>query len=606
MTSEKPHPSEALKFITLSPIVSNVEHTECVSQGGSCIAESIDLPPAGFCHDIIHQHKPVDDIFVGLSSALPRGSTFAKNTNAALASERHMTFLDGVRLYPRAIGWSALLSLTIVMEGFGLSMNNSLMAFPEFRRVYGQETKDHGYQISTAWQSAITNGPVAGEILGLLFNGFLTDKLGYRKTMVTSLAALCLFILLAFFGFNIEMLLVSQILCGLPWGVFQTLSTTYAAEVMPVSLRAYLTSNVNLCWLIGQLVGQGVLRALVNVRSEWSYRLPFGLQWVFGAPLLFLMLFAPESPWLLVRSERYEDAKNVLKHLTRKAPNFNLDETIALMRHTNEVEKYFNNGLSYFDCFRGTDLRRTEIACMIWMIQSLCGSAMTGWAVYFYEQAGLSNERSFDLAIGMYGLAITGQLLSWYSMRHFGRRPLYLSGCILCFIILMIAGGMGTRQLTPSVSWSLGSLITIYTFIYDCTVGPVCYSLVAEIPSTRLRVKTVVLARIAYNIVSLAAGIIMPKMLNPTSWAWGGKTCFLWAGTCFLSIIWCYYRLPEPKGLTYMELDVLFEKRAPARKFHKFQVHLAETGYFSLAAVEPASPKGLEGSGKWWGIEGEG
>ena len=35
-------------------------------------------------------------------------------------------------------------------------------------------------------------------------------------------------------------------------GVFQTLSTTYAAEVMPVALRAYLTSNVNMCWLIGQ------------------------------------------------------------------------------------------------------------------------------------------------------------------------------------------------------------------------------------------------------------------------------------------------------------------------------------------------------------------
>ena len=41
---------------------------------------------------------------------------------------------------------------------------------------------------------------------------------------------------------------------------------------MPVALRAYLTSNVNLCWLIGQIIGTGVLRALVNDSSDWSYR----------------------------------------------------------------------------------------------------------------------------------------------------------------------------------------------------------------------------------------------------------------------------------------------------------------------------------------------
>jgi MFS transporter, SP family, general alpha glucoside:H+ symporter len=40
----------------------------------------------------------------------------------------------------------------------------------------------------------------------------------------------------------------------------------------------------------------------------------------------------------------------------------------------------------------------------------------------------------------------------------------------------------------------------IYTFIYDFTVGPVCYSLVADIPSTRLKIKTVVLARNLYNV----------------------------------------------------------------------------------------------------------
>jgi len=92
----------------------------------------------------------------------------------------------------------------------------------------------------------------------------------------------------------------------------------------------------------------------------------------------------------------------------------------------------------------------------------------------------------------------------------------------------------------------------------------------------------VVLARVAYNVVALATNVMMPKMLNPMAWDWKGKTCLVWAGLTALCFVWCWFRLPEPKGLTYMELDILFEKGAAARKFRRFQGELAQTGYFSL------------------------
>lgn len=138
---------------------------------------------------------------------------------------------------------------------------------------------------------------------------------------------------------------------------------------MPVSLRAYLTSNVNLCWLIGQCIGLGVLRGTVAWRTEWSYRVPFGLQWMWAVPILIGVIFAPESPWWLVRKGRYEDAKASLLRLTSRGRDFNADEAISMMRHTNEVEKYLTKGTSFWDCFKGTDLRRTEAVCVVWCIQ---------------------------------------------------------------------------------------------------------------------------------------------------------------------------------------------------------------------------------------------
>ena len=590
-SSDKPHPSEYLEFVTVGPLGSTTQKADLEGHKPSIRIEE----PVHSKLDITQSN---DDLFSGLSAAIPNLRRLSADAKKAAKAEHKMTFVQGLRLYPKAIMWSFWLSLTIVMEGYDTTLINSFLAFPVFRKAYGSFVPGHGYQISPAWQGGLTNAATVGEIVGLFFNGIITDHFGYHKTMIGALIWLGLFVFLAFFGFNISMLLAADVLCGLSWGIFQTLSTTYAAEVMPVALRAYLTSNVNLCWLLGQILGVGVIRGLVNNNSEWSYRIPFALQWAFAVLILVGVIFAPESPWWLVRHGQPERAKKSLLRLTRKGDHdFNADDTVAMMQHTNEVEKYLNKGgLSYLDCFRGADLRRTEIAAMVWVTQSVCGSALTGFAAYFYEQAGFSTSRSFDLAVGMYGLAIVGNILAWVWMQYAGRRTLYLVGLTGCFICLVAGGIVGSLPVTAATSWTLGSLIILLTFVYDSTVGPVCYTLVAEIPSTRLRVKTVVLARVAYNLASIVVNVVTPRMLNPTAWNWKGKSCFLYAGTTLVCLAWCYFRLPEPKGLTYMELDILFQKRAKAKKFKEFQVNLASTGYFSISGPD-ANSSGWRGYG---------
>lgn len=59
---------------------------------------------------------------------------------------------------------------------------------------------------------------------------------------------------------------------------------------------------------------------------------------------------------------------------------------------------------------------------------------------------------------------------------------------------------------------------------------------------------------------------------------------FFWAGTCFLCVVWIYFRLPEPKGRTYGELDILFEHKVSARKFKGTNVDIFRGD--TLAVVE--------------------
>lgn len=91
-------------------------------------------------------------------------------------------------------------------------------------------------------------------------------------------------------------------------------------------------------------------------------------------PLLVIILFAPESPWYYVRQDNLGEAKKMLRRLGDVSEE-EVDGTIAMLVHTNTIENEVTKGSSYIDCLRGTDLRRTEIACMAFAGQILSGSS---------------------------------------------------------------------------------------------------------------------------------------------------------------------------------------------------------------------------------------
>ena len=145
---------------------------------------------------------------------------------------------------------------------------------------------DGDWQLTSSWQSGLQNGANVGEILGLIISGMIADRYGYKKTMLGALTMVIGCIFLFFFAHNISMLFAAEILCGIPWGAFQVLTTTYAAEVTPTSLRPIVTTYVNLCWVIGQFISAGVLRGVLPLGTQWAWRIPYAIQWIFPVPII--------------------------------------------------------------------------------------------------------------------------------------------------------------------------------------------------------------------------------------------------------------------------------------------------------------------------------
>ncbi|KKY23823.1 putative mfs alpha-glucoside [Phaeomoniella chlamydospora] len=497
------------------------------------------------------------------------------NAKAATDKELNMSLWQGIKLYPKAVGWSVLISTCIAMEGYDICLLSNFYAFPQFNKKYGEQLADGSYQVPASWQAGLSNGANVGEIIGLFINGWVSERFGYRYTVMTCLTLIIAFTAIFFTAKDVIALQVAEILCGIPWGVFQTLTITYASEVCPVALRGYLTTYVNFCWGLGQTIGIGVIKSMVNRTDEWAYRIPYALQWMWPVPLLVGIALAPESPWWLVRKGRVEDAKKALLRLTstNKETGFDADETVAMMQHTTALEEKITKGASYLDCFKGTDRRRTEIICMVWAIQNLSGNSFSSYSTYFLEQAGLNPSKAYDFALGQYGINMGGVFIAWFLMTlGFGRRVLYLYGLCGLFIMLLIMGFMGLVPDRTAASLATGSIMLVWALCYQLTVGTVCYSLVAELSTRRLQIKSVVLGRNLYNIVGIICSVLTPYMLNPGEWNWKNYAGFFWAGSCFCCIIYTYYRVPEPAGRSFAELDLLFERGVSARKFASAKV----------------------------------
>ena len=261
--------------------------------------------------------------------------------------------------------------------------------------------------------------------------------------------------------------------------------------------------------------------------------IPYALQWMWPVPLLIGVLLAPESPWWLVRKGRTADAKKALLRLTslNKETDFDADETIAMMVHTTALEEKITKGATYLDCFRGVDRRRTEIVCMVWAIQNLSGNSFSGYSTYFLEQAGLEPAKAYDFALGQYGINMVGVFGAWFLMSiGIGRRSLYLYGlCGLCSMLFILGFlGLVPHAHKKEASLATGSIMLVWAMFYQLSVGTVCYSLVAELSTRRLQIKTVVLGRNLYNIVGIICSVLTPYMLNPGAWNWGNYAGFFW------------------------------------------------------------------------------
>ena len=279
----------------------------------------------------------------------------------------------------------------------------------------------------------------------------------------------------------------------------------------------------------------------------------------------------------------------MLKRLA--TPSVDSEAMLAHIEETTRLEyEESSEAVGFTECFKGTDLRRTTISCMVYAIQPLAANFFViAYPTYFFELAGLATADAFDLTVGLLAVGFVGTCLSWPLIARLGRRTIYNSGLYFCTFLLLLIGVLDVVPNyinRPNVIWAQSSMMVVYNFFYDLTFGPLCFVIICETSSAKLRGKTIALATAVNALINLACAVGIPYAINPDQGNLRGKLAFIFLGTAVLSCIYCYFCLPETKGRTFEELvsmylqsvrscadivqDVMFQRKVKTKDFKNY------------------------------------
>ncbi|CAI7656290.1 unnamed protein product [Penicillium bialowiezense] len=489
---------------------------------------------------------------------------------------------QSMKRYPWIFAWCVYAVWCVLLVSFENQASGNVTGIPEFRKDFGH-FYEGSWVLEAKWQSAFSGGPVASAVVGALCSGQIADTIGRRMTMGISLLITVAAVTLEFVATTNEMFFGGKFLNGFALGALASVPITYVGEIAPLALRGTLTCLTALAYCIGPLVVALITNTTGTYTNRWAYRAVFVAQYGYAAVALALIAFMPESPWWLMSKNRDAKALESLRKL-----GYSEEERIkkmALIKVTLDEIRHETEGVTYFECFRRSNLRRTVISIVPLSIQALSGVAfVAGYSTYYIQLAGYSTEMSFRLQIAQQVASLVGNVMSYFLIDRLGRRNLMIFGLGVLTIILMLTGGLavlGSDTANPSSGGAIKgtvALILIYCWWYNMTIGSAGYTILAEVSTSRLRIKTIAIGLALQNALYTMWSFVLPYLFNPDQANLGAKVSFIFGGLATLCLVYLWFYQPETAARTYAELDEMFVKKIPARKFKRYQTDAQTMG----------------------------
>ncbi|GAA95166.1 uncharacterized protein L969DRAFT_53148 [Mixia osmundae IAM 14324] len=453
-----------------------------------------------------------------------------------------------------------------LLFGYDTGYISGVKAMPYWLQSFGSPdaTAVSGYSITTSQDSLVTSILSAGTFFGALLAFPLGDLAGRKLGIQLACIVFSIGVALQTAATKIPLFVVGRVFAGLGVGMVSCLVPMYQSECAPKWIRGGIVACYQWAITIGLLLAAIVVNATKNHDSASAYRIPIGIQFVWAAILAGGMALLPESPRYLIMKGRDEAARRSLgRVLTADADSTEVNEEFAditaALQHEREI-----GATSYLDCFRsgeGRNALRSLTGIFLQAMQQLTGiNFIFYYGTTFFQRSGISNPFLITIATNVVnvGMTVPGILL----VDRAGRRWLLIYGAIgmcVCEYLVAIVG------VTISTSNEAGqkvlvAFVCIYIAHFAATWGPLAWVVCGEIFPLAIRAKAMSMSTASNWLWNFGIGYATPYLVDsgPGKAGLGVKVFFLWGSTCLLCIVYAFFLIPETKGLSLEQVDILY------------------------------------------------
>ncbi|RYP48306.1 hypothetical protein DL768_005791 [Monosporascus sp. mg162] len=461
-------------------------------------------------------------------------------------------------------------STTPILIGYDLTLIGSIIANEEFVKDFGvYDAHVDAWALPAKRQLIWTIIQFVSAILAAFAAGMLNDHFGRRICFFMTVGLTVAGIFVELFSSDWKVWIVAKLLMGAAMGSMQGNTQTYVSEITPVEARGFTLSLFQFWIILGQLLASCVMEGTTRITGPWSWKTAVITQFAPAAFCLVIFIpFVPESPYFLVSKGRIDEARASITRLRKGEPNIDIDQQVRIVQDTLAHERQERaQASSYLECFQGTNLRRTLLACLPVVSQLFFGYPLCGnYLTYFLTLSGVDGAFLVTVISVVCSLVAAG--FAFCLIERVGRRPQLLGGMcgmLVCLLIISLLGFLGRGLLWNSRC--LAAFCILWGLLYYASVGAVGWTVVGEISSSRLRAKTTAVAAISSSTFNMAWSIAIPYLVNAEEANLGPRAALIFLAFSVPLAIATFLALPETKAKTFAELDYLFESRAPARKF---------------------------------------
>lgn len=447
-------------------------------------------------------------------------------------SERHKTKIKRI-IY--------IVALTAALAGllFGLDVGVISGVLPWLEKDWNTSTKD---------QEIIVSILLLGAFFGSILAGFVSRKIGRKKTILLSALIFAVGAVLSAMTTNPFAMEVVRFFLGIGVGIASFTAPLYLSESAPQAIRGGLISMYQLMITIG-IVLAFVSDTLLSYGGHW--RMMLGIIAV-PAVLMFIgVLFLPESPRWLFLVKKVDKAKEVLTMLRNDE-----DEVKEEMA---EIKEALENDSpeSGWKLLNNPNFRRAvKLGIVLQLFQQFTGiNVVMYYAPTIFKDAGFANSHQQMWGTVLVGLInVLATFIAIAFVDRFGRKPILYIGCIVMALSMCCIGYVFHVGVTTSPNMPYFAVACLLLFVvgFACSAGPLVWVVCSEIFPLAGRDAGITISTATNWLCNAVVGATFLTMLNVF-----GKDYTFWIFMVmnilffFTVLLFC----PETKGKSLEEIE---------------------------------------------------